>query len=112
LDAPGGFGMSSLEEMRHEKNPKGIFELSSLEEMRHEKNPKGIFELSSLEEMRHEKNPKGFFEVRQRSIRRIQQDSSNSGSYSRRILLNSSPINPRCVKKEHEKRAIRLSSLM
>ena len=31
---------------------------------------------------------------------------------SRRILANSSPINPRCVTKEHEKGAIRLSSLM
>jgi hypothetical protein len=40
----------------------------------------GGFGLSNLEEMRHEKNSKGFFEVRQRSIRRIQQDSSNSGS--------------------------------
>ena len=38
--------------------------------------------------------------------------STHQKACSRRILTDSSPVNPRCVTKEHEKKANRLSSLI
>jgi hypothetical protein len=74
--------MSNLEEMRHEKNPKGFFELSGPGEMRHEKNPQGSSTSATKE---HKKNPIGFFDQWLRRRRTLMSSSRPRGSASSEI---------------------------